>query len=98
MSLGSSRRSFMKLAAAAPLFSQIAAQDLYAQAARCNRQGAAAKHICQAGSQNHHQLPGHLDVPEWFAGISRSPSGPGGGSAAFRQCDGVTAWCGTTAC
>lgn len=33
MSLGSSRRSFMKLAAAAPLLSQIAAQDLYAQAA-----------------------------------------------------------------
>jgi uncharacterized pyridoxal phosphate-dependent enzyme len=33
MSLGSSRRSFMKLAAAAPLLSQIAARDLYAQAA-----------------------------------------------------------------
>jgi uncharacterized pyridoxal phosphate-dependent enzyme len=33
MSRGSSRRSFMKLAAAAPLLSQIAARDLYAQAA-----------------------------------------------------------------
>src|SRR5437016_6182371 len=32
-SLNSSRRSFMKLAAAAPLLSQIAARDLYAQAA-----------------------------------------------------------------
>src|SRR6202021_1123485 len=30
----SSRRSFMKLLAAAPLLSQIAARDLYAQAAR----------------------------------------------------------------
>jgi uncharacterized pyridoxal phosphate-dependent enzyme len=33
MSRGSSRRSFMKLAAAAPLLSQIAARDLYTQAA-----------------------------------------------------------------
>src|SRR3954469_2861984 len=32
-SLNSSRRSFMKLLAAAPLLSQIAARDLYAQAA-----------------------------------------------------------------
>ena len=46
----SSRRTFMKLAAAAPLLSQIAARNLYAQAAT-----AIGKDPRQVVHEDHHQ-------------------------------------------
>ena len=58
----SSRRSFIKLMAAAPLLSQIAARDLYAQAATAMGAGGKQNVYTRLGSKDRHQLPRHLDL------------------------------------
>ena len=61
----SSRRSFVKLLTAAPRpLSQIAARDLYAQAASRDRQGSAPECINQARREDGHQLSRHVDLFE----------------------------------
>ena len=66
----SSRRSFMKLAAAAPLLSQIAAQNLYAQAATAIGKAPRQNVYSPPGSEDRYQLPWHLDLPQRIARIS----------------------------
>ena len=68
--LKSSRRSFMKWVAAAPLLSQIAAADLYAKAAERSRQRSSAKCLHSPGGKDRHQLPRHVDLSEWVSGVS----------------------------
>ena len=74
----SSRRSFVKFLAAAPLLSQIAARDLYAQAATAMGSRCKAKCLHPPRGEDRHQLPRHLDLSEWVSGVSRSSPGPAG--------------------
>ena len=61
----SSRRSFVKVLAAAPLLTQIAARDLYAQAATAVGRDPRQNIYARLGRQDGHQLPGHVDLSQW---------------------------------
>ncbi len=63
----SSRRSFVKLLAAAPLLTQIAARDLYAQAASAVGRDPRNNVYSRLGGEDRHQLSRHMDVFERLA-------------------------------
>ena len=73
---GSSRRSFVKLLAAAPLLSQIAARDLYAHASTAMGMGAKAERLFPARGEDSHQLPRHVDLSQWLAWSSQKSARP----------------------
>ena len=75
---GSSRRSFVKLLAAAPLLTQIAARDLYAQATTAMGGCGLPERLLTAGRENSDQLPRHLDLSQWLPGVSGSSPSPTG--------------------
>src|SRR5438270_2043517 len=49
------------------------------------RQRPSAEYIYASRSKDRHQLPGNVDLSQWFSGVSGSSSGPAGGGAALRQ-------------
>jgi hypothetical protein len=68
---GSSRRSFVKLLAAAPLLTQIATRDLYAQATTAMGVGA-KQNVYSRRREDRHQLP-RTDLPQRLAGFLSPP-------------------------
>jgi len=69
-SLNSSRRSFMKWVAAAPLLSQIAVSDLYAKAASAVAKDPRQNVYRPLWGKDRHQLPRNVDLPQWLSGVS----------------------------
>ena len=94
----SSRRSFMKFVAAAPLLSQIAVAESLRSGGDRDRQGSPSECIRTVGCENGNQLSRNMDLPEWFSRIPGSSASPGGSGAIFRQYAGATAWRGASPC
>ena len=91
----SSRRSFIKLAAAAPLLTQIAARNLYAQAATAMGKDPRQNVYTRLGVRTVINCRGTWTYLSGSLGVSGSSRGPGGGGATFRQYAGAAARRGT---
>src|SRR5713101_147445 len=61
-----------------------------------DRQRTPAECIRSLGCEDRHQLPRHVDLPEWVSGDPGSSSSSGGSVTTLRQYAGTAAWSGTT--